>query len=147
MRMQEPEIIVVPKGPSVIVIGPDGVGKTTVCARMSEMTGIPVWKCPSEKTIFRGGGANPKFMEGGSLVFDFQLAYLLSQTGYRIISDRGYPCERVYAQVFGRKTDDALLTAIDQSHAEHGTRILYLYSSVLPAWEDDLVPSARYWDV
>jgi AAA domain len=141
----EPEVLVVPKGPSIIVIGPDGVGKTTVCAHLSAMTGIPVWKSRIEKRIFKGELS--KFADGGSLVFDIQFADLIYQTGCRFISDRGYPCEKVYAQVFGRKTDEGLLTAIDQSHEEVGTKILYLYSSVLPTREDDLVPSAKYWDV
>lgn len=132
--------LVVPRGPSILVEGPDGVGKTTVCAHMSEMTGIPVFKAPSEKQIFREGGRQ-------SLAFDHTLVSFLEQTGYRFISDRCYISELVYSKVFGRETDMGLLRLIDNAHARLGTRVLYLYSSELPAREDDLVPAEKYWDV
>ena len=132
--------IVVPRGPSILVEGPDGVGKTTVCAHMSEMTGIPVFKAPSEKRIFREGGRQ-------SLAFDHTLVSFLEQTGYRFISDRCYISELVYSKVFGRETDMGLLRLIDDAHARLGTMVLYLYSSELPAREDDLVPTEKYWDV
>ena len=48
---------------SLIVIGPDRVGKTTLVKHLSEMTGIPSFKCPTEKQIFQDGGRS-------SLVFD-----------------------------------------------------------------------------
>lgn len=131
---------IIRKGPSILIVGPDGVGKTTVAKRMSEVTGIPTFKCPAEKRIFREGGR-------ASLAFDYMLTHFLSQTGYRFISDRAYPCELVYSKVFGRETDWKLLNEIDESHANLGTRILYLYSSVLPTEPDELVPSEMYWNV
>lgn len=127
-------------GPSIIIVGPDGVGKTTVAKRMSEMTGVPTFKCPSEKQIFREGGRS-------SLAFDYTLTHFLEQTGYRFISDRGYPCEWVYSKVFGRETDIDLLAIIDEAHAQLGTKILYLYSSIQPTEPDDIVPSDKYWAV
>lgn len=127
-------------GPSILVVGPDGVGKTTVARRMSELTGIPTFKCPSEKRIFREGGR-------ASLAFDYTLTHFLAQTRYRFISDRAYPCELVYSKVFGRETDWELLNRIDEAHANLGTKILYLYSSVLPTEPDELVPAERHWEV
>lgn len=127
-------------GPSVLIVGPDGVGKTTVARRMSELTGIPTFKCPSEKRIFREGGRS-------SLAFDYTLTHFLEQTGFRFISDRGYPCEWVYSRVFGRETDTPLLEDIDIAHARLGTVILYLYASVQPSEPDELVPSEMYWPV
>lgn len=127
-------------GPSIIIVGPDGVGKTTVAKRMSELTNIPTFKCPSEKQIFRDGGRS-------SLAFDYTLTHFLSQTGYRFISDRGYPCEFVYSLVFERETDMDMLLRIDEAHANLGTKILYLYASVQPTEPDDIVPSDKYWDV
>lgn len=127
-------------GPSILIVGPDGVGKTTVARRMSELTGIPTFKCPSEKRIFREGGRS-------SLSFDYTLTHFLAQTGYRFISDRAYPCEWVYSRVFGRETDAPLLEEIDVAHANLGTWILYLYASVQPTEPDELVPTERYWDV
>lgn len=126
--------------PSVIVIGPDGVGKTTIVRRLSQMLGIPSFKCPSEKQIFRSGGKT-------SLTFDSTLVHFLEQTRFRFISDRGYPCEFSYSYVFGRETDIDLLRSIDTHHASLGTKILYLYSSILPFEEDDIVPMKRYSDI
>jgi len=131
---------VIRKGPSVLVVGPDGVGKTTIAKRMSELTGIPVFKCPTEKQIFRQGGRS-------SLAFDYTLTHFLQQTGYRFISDRAYPCEWVYSAVFERETDVRLLDEIDHAHVNLGTVILYLYASVQPQEQDELVPPERYWDV
>jgi energy-coupling factor transporter ATP-binding protein EcfA2 len=126
--------------PSILIVGPDGVGKTTICKHLSDITGIATFKCPAEKQIFRDGGRQ-------SLVFDYTLTHFLHQTGHRFLSDRSYPCEWVYAKVFERETDATLLGRIDDAHANLGTRILYVYSSVLPFQEDDIVPMERYWDV
>lgn len=133
-------IVAFNKGPSVLVVGPDGVGKTTLVRKMSKITGIPSFKCPVEKRIFREGGRQ-------SLTFDYMLIHFLEQTGFRFISDRAYPCEFVYSQVFDRATDLDLLLEIDLKHQNIGTQILYLYSSVQPAEPDDIVPPERYWDV
>lgn len=124
--------------PSIIVIGPDRVGKTTIAGEISHYLHVPLFKCPNEKKIFLDG-------EGGALWFDLHLADLLKQTGHRIISDRGYPCEMVYSQVFGRKTNREMLSAIDKKHAELGTVILYIYASVPPTEEDELV-DVKFYD-
>lgn len=131
---------IIPEGPSLIVIGPDRVGKTTLVKHLSDLSGVPAFKCPSEKQIFKDGGRS-------SLVFDYSLTHFLSQTKYRFISDRGYPCEWVYSKVFNRDTDGQLLEMIDQAHAKLDTKILYVHSMEPPTEEDDLVPSDRYWDV
>jgi len=125
---------------SVIVVGPDGVGKTTLVSIISYKLGIPSFKCPSEKRIFREGGRS-------SLAFDYTLTHFLEQTGYAFVSDRGYPCEWVYSSVFSRDTDMELLRLIDTAHADLGTRILYLYSSLEPFEEDDIVPASKYEDI
>lgn len=126
--------------PSIIVVGPDGVGKTTLVRQISMRLGIPSFKCPNERQIFRDGGRS-------SLVFDHGLTHFLRQTGHAFVSDRGYPCEWVYARVFNRETDMDLLSLIDTNHALMGTRILYLHSSVPPFEEDDIVPRERFVDI
>ena len=128
---------IIPAGPSLLIVGPDRVGKTTLAAKLSRMSGVPTFKCPSEKQIFKQGGRS-------SLAFDYTLTHFLSQTGYRFISDRAYPCEWVYSLVFKRETDDPLLAAIDHQHANLGTQILYVFSSDVPRDEDDLVPTEMY---
>jgi hypothetical protein len=130
----------VEKGPSLLVVGPDRVGKTTLVRHLSRLTGIPSFKCPSEKQIFKDGGRS-------SLAFDYTLTHFMHQTGYRFISDRAYPCEWVYSRVFKRETDDRLLEMIDAAHANLNTKILYVHSMEEPQEEDDLVPKEMYWDV
>lgn len=132
--------LIIPSGPNIMVVGPDGVGKTTIVEELSERLGIPSFKFPSEQEVFRKG-------QRGQLLFDLGLAHFLQQTGLRYISDRGYPCEWVYAGVFDRETDVDTLRTIDQKHAEIGTKILYLYSSVLPEEKDELVPDEFYFKV
>ncbi len=132
--------MIVPRGPSVLIVGPDGVGKTSIAGRLSEMTLVPTFKFPAEHEVFRMG-------QRSQLLFDLGLAHFLAQTGYRFISDRAYPCEWVYARVFGRETDQTLLSMIDDIHRDIKTKILYLYSSVQPVEPDELVPTERYWDV
>ncbi len=131
---------VMPRGPSVLVIGPDRVGKTTLVSHLSRKLMVPSFKCPAEKQIFKEGGRS-------SLAFDYTLTHFIKQTGCRFISDRAYPCEWVYSKVFKRETDDDLLKLIDEAHANLGTKILYVHSIVPPTEEDDLVPSEMYWDV
>jgi hypothetical protein len=132
--------LIIPAGPNILVVGPDGVGKTTIVEELSDRLGIPSFKFPSEQEVFKKG-------QRGQLLFDLGLAHFLKQTGLRFISDRGYPCEWVYSAVFGRESDVATLEAIDQTHASIGTKILYLYSSVLPEEKDELVPDEFYFRV
>src|SRR5205814_6517773 len=78
---------------------------------------------------------------------DYMMTHFMEQTGVRFVSDRGHPCELVYSSVFDRETDMDMLAMIDTRHALLGTRILYLYSSVMPFEEDDVVPSERYHEI
>lgn len=132
--------IIIPAGPNIMVVGPDGVGKTTIVEELSTRLGIPSFKFPSEQEVFKKG-------QRGQLLFDLGLAYFLKQTELRFISDRGYPCEWVYSSIFGRETDVDTLGVIDRIHADMGTKILYLYSSVLPSEQDELVPDEFYFKV
>lgn len=132
--------LTVPRGRSILVVGPDRVGKTTLVQHLSRMMHIPSFKCPSEKQIFKQGGRS-------SLTFDYMLTHFLRQTGMRFISDRGYPCEWVYSHVFRRETDIDLLREIDNAHADIGTIILHVTSSVPPVEEDDLVSKEDYGKV
>jgi hypothetical protein len=126
--------------PSLLVVGPDRVGKTTLVKHMADITGMPSFKCPSEKQIFKDGGRS-------SLVFDYTLTHFLEQTRHHFISDRAYPCEWVYSKVFKRDTDHQLLNLIDEAHARLGTIVINVASSIAPLEEDDLVPAEKYWDV
>ncbi len=128
---------IVPPGPSVIVVGPDRVGKTTIVSHLSKMLAIPSFKFPSEKEIFKTDGRS-------SLTFDYGLTHFLSQTGYRFVSDRGHPCEFAFSRCFNRPTDRDLLRRIDTAHAKLGTIVLYVSTENPPIEEDDLVPKSLF---
>lgn len=125
---------------SILVEGPDGVGKTTISRALGERLGLPVFKFPDEAKVFRTG-------QDGWLKFDLGLTYFLDQTDQHFISDRSYVSEFVYAHAFDRDTNWDMIERIDEMHSRLGTTILYLYSSVQPAEIDELVPPEKYWHV
>lgn len=126
---------------TVIIVGPDGVGKTPIAQALAAKSHGRYFKCSMEHEIFRAGG-KPE-----TLWFDLILTQLLQQTQMPIVSDRGYPCEFAYSRAFDRKTNENLLGKIDAEHADLGTVIVHLYSSVLPTKEDELVSSDMYWKI
>lgn len=122
---------------SVLVEGPDRVGKTTLVSHLSHMLDLPTFKSPNEREVFKHGGRQ-------SLVFDYGLTHFLTQTNHHFIADRSYVSEWVYSRVFKRDTDHELLERIDLAHSLLGTRVLYIVSSVEPVEKDDLVPDGMY---
>lgn len=129
------------KRPTIIVCGPDGVGKTPIAHAMAHQLGVPYFKVSIEKAIFR--------REQGpeTLWFDLLLTQFLEQADCGMVSDRGYPCEWVYSQVFKRETDHSRLREIDECHAALGTKVVVLYSSETPTKVDELVPRELYGDI
>lgn len=113
------------KDVSIIVIGTDGVGKTPIAMALAEHYGLPYFKFANEVEALKSAGHPGQHM----LWFDYGLTQLMEQTGLRIVSDRGYPCEWVYANYFMRKTDEDLISDIDWRHHELGTIIVWLYDS------------------
>lgn len=110
---------------SIIVVGTDGVGKTPISQKLAEHFKLPYFKFANEVEALKGATHPGQHM----LWFDYGLTQVMEQTGYRMVCDRGYPCELVYSRYFGRQTNDELLDEIDRRHAELGTIILWLYDS------------------
>lgn len=110
---------------SIIVVGTDGVGKTPISKRLAEHFMLPYFKFANEVEALKGTTHPGQHM----LWFDYGLTQLMEQTGYRMVCDRGYPCELVYSSYFKRQTNRELLEEIDRKHAELGTIILWLYDS------------------
>lgn len=104
----------------VLLDGPDGVGKSEISLALSKALRIPRFKCETEKQSWQDGTLEQ------SLWFDFVLPQFVRQTGVSFVGDRGYPSEWVYSQVFDRKTNPEMLTAVDQQFAELGTTIVVL---------------------
>lgn len=110
---------------SIIIVGTDGVGKTPIAKCLSLHYSNPYFKFQNEVSALKDVD-NP----GQSMLwFDYGMTQLMTQTGLRIVSDRGYPCEWVYATYFNRKTDLRLLEEIDEQHRDLNTIILWLYDS------------------
>lgn len=123
---------------NIFVVGPDGTGKTEVSTRLAAALGIPRFKCPTERDMFKDGS----FKE--HLAFDLMLPHLVEQTGLQFVSDRGYPCEWVYSTVFGRDTDWGILNRIDNLWAERrALHVLLTMTDYSGAREDDLIPRDR----
>ena len=97
---------VAPEQRLVFVVGPDRCGKT---------------KFVGEKDAFLND--HDYFVNclryGGPFLCDFLL-----QTRASAIFDRGYPCERVYAAFYNRKTDFKILRKLDAAYAKMGTKIV-----------------------
>jgi hypothetical protein len=120
--------------PAIFVVGPDGSGKTETSTEIARLTGMPRFKCPSEKEWFKEGS----FVN--YLGFDLMLPHFIGQTlGNGFVSDRGYPCEWVYSKAFGRQTDDSILEEIDRLWSNRGGRIVVLTRRDYTDITDDLV--------
>ncbi len=118
---------------AIFVVGPDTVGKTTVTTVLSSMLGLPRFKCPAEKEMFR----TATFRE--HLSFDLFLPHFVSQTRSGFVSDRGYPCEFAYSRALGRETDTERLERIDELWAERDALIVILLKGDYAGSNDDLV--------
>lgn len=111
--------------PSIIVVGTDGVGKTPIAKALAEHYKIPYFKFQNEVSALKDVENPGRHM----LWFDYGMTQMMEQTGLRIVSDRGYPCEWVYATYFNRKTDLNLIDKIDSHHVDLKTIIVWLYDS------------------
>jgi ATPase family associated with various cellular activities (AAA) len=128
----------------IIVEGPDGCGKTEIAHALAGALNLPYFKVDSE----RKNWAEDTFKH--SLWFDYVLPQFLAQTqimGY--VSDRGYPSEVVYPQVFGRTTNEEMLRKTDDLFADLGDTVIVLalrrdYKGSRP---DDLVPEEKLLDL
>lgn len=118
---------------AIFIVGPDGSGKTEVSSAIASLTGMPRFKCPSEKEWFTG----KSFKE--HLSFDLMLPHFVDQTHTSFVSDRGYPCEWVYSRAFGRETDEEMLSHIDSLWYTRGGRIVVLARRDYSHVQDDLV--------
>jgi len=118
---------------------PDGTGKTEIGKCLSSVYGIPYFKVTTEHDNWRKG----TFID--ALRFDqTYISQFLEQTGQSVIIDRAYPAEWVYSQVFGRKTDDAVLKRVDTTFARLGTTIVIpLRHSYKGSRVDEVIPEDK----
>lgn len=107
------------------MVGTDGVGKTPIAKALSEYYGLPYFKFANEIQALKANDHPGQHM----LWFDYGLTQIMEQTGLRIVSDRCFICERVYAEYFGRKTNKVLLNEIQKKHVELRSIVVFLWDS------------------
>lgn len=119
----------------IMIVGADMTGKTQIAKELSKRTGIPRFKASTEHDTYLNGlsGFLNQLLYADPRAFD-----LAKQIGFSMIMDRAYPCEKVYSKVFNRKTDETVLSTMDNRWASLGTKIVICYRSSYKGIVDDL---------
>ena len=107
----------------IVFCGADKTGKTEISQELSHKLKIPYFKVSREKLKFRNGDHFVNEMKYA----DPRLIDVLSQTGYSLIMDRGWPCEWVYSRFLNRQTDDGALRYSDNGFSQLGAKIIICY--------------------
>jgi thymidylate kinase len=81
------------ENPIIIIDGPDGVGKSEICKKLSEIFQVPLIRMP-----------HPENMDDVEKLSK-QFNMTIDQVKSPMILDRGFPSSLVYSEHFGRNTD------------------------------------------
>lgn len=119
----------------ILFAGPDMCGKTNIAHALGDRLNIPVFKASSEHKTFLG--SHDAFIEQLRYA-DPRMIDILKQTGYSIILDRGYPCEKTYSEFFKRATDYKALKYVDESFAALNAKIIICTRKSFKGIVDDL---------
>ena len=122
----------------IAFVGPDMTGKSNIARALSNKLLIPVFKASSEHGTFLG---DQKQFINDIRYADPRVVDLLKQVGFSVIFDRAYPCEKVYAEFFGRETDHDVLKFLDEEYAKLGTKIVICTRRSFEGIKDDLDPN------
>lgn len=118
----------------IIMVGPDGNGKTEIAKEFSRRTMVPYYKACGEKSNFRSGG--DKFLNELLYAEPRQLDWI-EQLNLSFIMDRGFPCEWAYANVFRRQTNVEAIMWADEQYARLNTRIILCTRSEYRDFSDE----------
>lgn len=110
----------------IIVDGSDKTGKSTVCAKLSELLGMPLIKMQDMPKHFKNGQE-----EVASEIFNKAIVQFVHTA---FIMDRGYPSSMVYSRYFMRSYD---LSYIKEIVRKLDARIFIL--DVAPRKVDDII--------
>ncbi len=91
----------------IFVEGPDRLGKTEMCKKLSRLLRLKVFKAPTEVKNWKEGAFAP------SIPFDWMLPWFSEQLELSFISDRGYASEVVYSEAYQRPTNSPMLDDAD----------------------------------
>lgn len=121
--------------PIIAIVGPDMCGKTEIAKALSKRLGLPYFKAASEHDTYL---RHPDRFVQQLRYADTRLTDFLRQTGHGVVMDRAWPCEKVYSQVLGRETDEAVLRRIDEEMALMGARIIIPHRTTYEGITDDI---------
>jgi deoxyadenosine/deoxycytidine kinase len=125
----------------VFLCGPDRCGKTEIGQELAGRSGIPYFKASSEHDTFLSCRVSRREAFLNQMRYaDPRVFDVLKQTGHSVIFDRGFPCERVYSKVLGRKTDQQIIKHMDEMWASLGAVIVLCHRSSYLGISDDLDP-------
>ena len=141
-------------------------GKTQIAKELSRRIGVPYFKASNERVTFLKAGwghasaseevalesslnvlrrkiDRVKEIESNRFLYDLLIADprmvdFMKQTGQSVVMDRGFPCERVYAEVMNRETDQLVLQQIDEAYNELGTKIVICVRNCYDGIVDDI---------
>lgn len=121
----------------IAFIGPDMTGKSNIAEELSAQTGIPVFKNSGEwKTKLDSPDYFLNLLRfGGPFLMDF-----MKQTNASVILDRFYPCELVYADAFGRETDLAAISWMDENFSKSAGKFIVCLRRSYEGLVDDQYP-------
>lgn len=117
--------------------GPDRCGKTNILEALERKLRISKFKASGEHENFLS--SQDQFLNELRYA-DPRIADFLFQTGVSVLMDRGYMCEFVYSQFFGRETDYSTLRKLDIQYARMNAVILICTRKSFDGIQDDLDP-------
>ncbi len=121
----------------VAFIGPDMTGKSNIAEELSRTLDIPVFKNSGEwKTELDSEDYFLNLLRfGGPFLMDF-----IKQVSPKVILDRFYPCELVYAEAFGRETDVKVVNWMDEQFSKAGGKFIICLRKDYSGLVDDVYP-------
>jgi len=122
----------------IAFIGPDQCGKSNIAQRLSEITGVPVFKNTDEwKADLQQHDYFLNLLRfGGPFLMNF-----IKQTDADVILDRFYPCELVYSKAFNRETDLKVIQWMDEQFTSAGGKLILCVKNDYSKIVDDLFPN------
>jgi thymidylate kinase len=126
------------KGVIIVFEGPDNSGKSTIAKQLSELSGLPYYKNPRERSLKAAGEIGLVTRYAGLWFADF-----IQQVPVACILDRHYVSEWAYTIVEQRERDEILLRHIDTLFAKAGAFIIICTKKNYDGYTDELTPNSH----
>lgn len=119
------------KGMIIVIEGPDGVGKSSICKALSKKLGFPIYRMPDV----------PK--DGDIEKFSQFYRKTISEVNTSMILDRFYPSSIVYGQHFKR---DVPLQDIHKIHEKRHI-CTFIIDTEIPYRDDDFIDEKTFHEI